>query len=434
MSGKLAQPAKYSTITLNYQGQVDGTIEAFEVNGMMAVPMPDGVAYVRWKDVQAFFPQARGLREREPDNGSAGLPTKDMIAQVLLETQNMSDGLTADALLNLFSSARSEDLSGTSPKDDNDAFEKTLTEHGIASNYQGDGIYGAQARRLHQFFLAGADHGRSNTTRSAKPDLLAENTERQIPSAPLATKLTSDPLDPDDGVYFSSEDWQKLEALPAGSNLYATMPLHKASFQHRTSVWVNECFGTEAANNIVERYQRFVEESLELAQSLGCSLREIIELAYYVYHRPAGKPYQEVGGVRLTLAALCQAAKLDETQCGEMELARVWTKIPKIKAKQAAKPKHSALPGTPEDENRTDLPELMNGWYWMKHPDDLPPVGEWLCKIRWDSGKEIHQVLDRVNGGDHDWRFDSAELSHHLNVVAYMAAPMSEPKQGVTHE
>lgn len=46
------------TVTLNYQGRVDGTVEAFDVNGMMAIPGEDGVTYVRWKDVVDFFPQA----------------------------------------------------------------------------------------------------------------------------------------------------------------------------------------------------------------------------------------------------------------------------------------------------------------------------------------------------------------------------------------
>ena len=35
---------------------------------------------------------------------------------------------------------------------------------------------------------------------------------------------------------------------------------------------------------------------------------------------------------------------------GEIELARIWTKVEPIRAKQAAKPKHSPLPAPPNAE------------------------------------------------------------------------------------
>lgn len=46
----------------------------------------------------------------------------------------------------------------------------------------------------------------------------------------------------------------------------------------------------------------------------------------------------------VTLAALCLAQGLDMQAAGETELARIWTKVEAIRAKQAAKPKHSPLP------------------------------------------------------------------------------------------
>ncbi|WP_457817370.1 hypothetical protein, partial [Staphylococcus aureus] len=36
--------------------------------------------------------------------------------------------------------------------------------------------------------------------------------------------------------------------------------------------------------------------------------------------------------------------KMDMHAAGETELARIWTKVDQIRAKQAAKPKHSPLP------------------------------------------------------------------------------------------
>ena len=65
----------------------------------------------------------------------------------------------------------------------------------------------------------------------------------------------------------------------------------------------------------------------------------------YVYDRPMGEPEQEVGGVMVTLAALCSADGIDMEAAGEKEISRVWKMVDRIRMKQAAKPKHSPLPG-----------------------------------------------------------------------------------------
>jgi hypothetical protein len=46
----------------------------------------------------------------------------------------------------------------------------------------------------------------------------------------------------------------------------------------------------------------------------------------------------------VTLAALCLANDLNMHLAGADELARIWTKVEAIRAKQAGKPKHSPLP------------------------------------------------------------------------------------------
>jgi hypothetical protein len=56
---------------------------------------------------------------------------------------------------------------------------------------------------------------------------------------------------------------------------------------------------------------------------------------------------QKVGGGMITLASLCLAQESAMHQAGEVELARIWAKVEQIRAKQAAKPKHSPLPATP---------------------------------------------------------------------------------------
>jgi len=102
--------------------------------------------------------------------------------------------------------------------------------------------------------------------------------------------------------------------------------------------WMLACFGPKITADKVERNYRFLEEALELVQSLGCGRDDAHKLVDYVYNRPQGYPYQECGGVMVTLAALCNANGLDFWDAGEEEVLRIWGKIDQIRAKQASKP------------------------------------------------------------------------------------------------
>lgn len=115
-------------------------------------------------------------------------------------------------------------------------------------------------------------------------------------------------------------------------------------WQVRVRRWLLACFGQAIASDKTERNHRFVEESLELVQSLGATKEECLQLVNYVFDRSVGNPAQEVGGVMTTLAALCLANGLDMHDCGEKELLRIWGKIDVIRAKQAAKPRGSVIP------------------------------------------------------------------------------------------
>lgn len=117
-------------------------------------------------------------------------------------------------------------------------------------------------------------------------------------------------------------------------------------FQTRVAPWVIECFGEVIAADVVERCDRFLEEALELCQALDWPKDRAIALVDYVYGRPKGDPDQEVGGVMVTLAALCGSINADMHVSGDVELARINQPdvIAKIRAKQAAKPTGSALP------------------------------------------------------------------------------------------
>lgn len=115
-------------------------------------------------------------------------------------------------------------------------------------------------------------------------------------------------------------------------------------FQAAVLEWMLACFGADIAGDRVERNHRFLEEALELVQATGCTREHTKALVDYVFDRPVGEVNNEVGGVLLTLAALCSAAMVGMDECAEAELRRVWTKIDVIRAKQAAKPRFSPLP------------------------------------------------------------------------------------------
>lgn len=124
-----------------------------------------------------------------------------------------------------------------------------------------------------------------------------------------------------------------------------TEGLVERPFQHRVDDWMFACFGVEISGDKQERADRFIEEALELAQTMpGFDAGRAHALVDYVFSRNTGERSQEVGGVMVTLAALCNAVKINMAEAGETELARVWTKVEQIRAKQAAKPTGSALP------------------------------------------------------------------------------------------
>jgi Lar family restriction alleviation protein len=116
------------------------------------------------------------------------------------------------------------------------------------------------------------------------------------------------------------------------------------TFQDRVRPWLLACFGAEIANDKAERDHRFLEEALELVQACGCTQTDAHQLVDYVYNRPSGDVAQEAGGVMITLASLCLAQEVDMHASGETELDRNWERIEIIRAKRAAKPKHSPLP------------------------------------------------------------------------------------------
>jgi hypothetical protein len=117
------------------------------------------------------------------------------------------------------------------------------------------------------------------------------------------------------------------------------------NFQRAVGRWMRECFRSETAMTIEQRGFRMLEEANELAQSCGVTQAEAHRLVDYVYSRPAGLIEQEVGGVMVTVAGLCEAANLTLEVAAERELGRCIKNTEKIREKDLAKPARSALPG-----------------------------------------------------------------------------------------
>lgn len=117
-------------------------------------------------------------------------------------------------------------------------------------------------------------------------------------------------------------------------------------YQARVARWMRACFTATICGDVQERCHRFYEEAGELVQALGMTREDAHMLVDYTWNRPKGNPSQEVGGVMVTLAALCLALDgVNMQHEGDVELARIWGKIDEIRRKQATKPgNHSPLP------------------------------------------------------------------------------------------
>lgn len=109
-----------------------------------------------------------------------------------------------------------------------------------------------------------------------------------------------------------------------------TNNIRTASIQRRAGEWARLCFGPTIARDPVIRNHRFMEEAVELVQSLGCTRNEVLNIVDYVYGRDAGDPKQEVGGVAITLATLCAAHGMNVTRLAELEMRRI--ESPEVRA------------------------------------------------------------------------------------------------------
>jgi len=101
--------------------------------------------------------------------------------------------------------------------------------------------------------------------------------------------------------------------------------------------------GYECFNNKHERVLRATEEIVEAAQCLEIPEEQVHLLIKRVYSRPVGEIEQEIGGVGVTVLALCESLGVSFQELTEREVTRI--ESPEIMAKVRAKHNAKAADG-----------------------------------------------------------------------------------------
>lgn len=92
--------------------------------------------------------------------------------------------------------------------------------------------------------------------------------------------------------------------------------------------WGRRAFGPDHMADMIVRAARFFEEAAELVQAIGLPPEHAMRAFNHVYGREPGKISQEVGGVGVTLMALCDAVGLSTDDCEVAEINRCLSKSP----------------------------------------------------------------------------------------------------------
>lgn len=101
------------------------------------------------------------------------------------------------------------------------------------------------------------------------------------------------------------------------------IPVRRETHQRLVVNWCIRCFGLEHTRNREQHAVRLLEEVLEACQSVRVSPEMAHKLIDYVYGRPVGQVYQELGGIGLTLLAFVDACDQSAAACEAQELMRV---------------------------------------------------------------------------------------------------------------
>ena len=115
--------------------------------------------------------------------------------------------------------------------------------------------------------------------------------------------------------------------------------------REQVRAWVIAAFGMGVFSDSRERGYRVLEESLELAQSVGVTENEALGLVEYVFGREPGTTTEEAGDLLVALSALAAAEEVGLEIAVTNTLHRNWLNIEKIRAKHVGKKVRGPLHG-----------------------------------------------------------------------------------------
>lgn len=93
--------------------------------------------------------------------------------------------------------------------------------------------------------------------------------------------------------------------------------------------WAKSVFG-DVAMDPTERALRMMEEAAEVAQGVGVPLDIIQRTVARTYQRPVDDPAKEIGGLLVTVYALCGRLQLDPEFLLDTEVERILSKDPQL--------------------------------------------------------------------------------------------------------
>jgi len=230
------------------------------------------------------------------------------------------------------------------------AWTRTLLDISVLLDLDADATDADVRRAVGEMLVCHAEEARRRTTAEAERDALqARLAELQKPApcgvcggtgAPASGKpcicggVGTEVAEMDGlrlAVYDEAERADKAEAR------LAAVEQSRDLRQRAVATWATETFGA-ARMALPERCARFIEEALELVQACGMPRADVGRVVEYVFSRPAGEPAQEVGGVGITLLALCEVAGVSADAAEEAELRRVQAKsVEHFRARHNAK-------------------------------------------------------------------------------------------------
>lgn len=109
--------------------------------------------------------------------------------------------------------------------------------------------------------------------------------------------------------------------------------------QRRVAQFLKDCFTDDPVVRPKVRVYRFLEEAMELAQSMEVSKEDATKLVDYVFGRPVGDVKQELGGVVFTLVGVANSLDMDIIEEGHASVDEAYGRIDKIREKSKTKPR-----------------------------------------------------------------------------------------------